>query len=203
MMFTSIKKTQKGFTLIELLVVIAIIGILSSVVLASLSTARQKSRDAKRISDIGQVQLALELYFDRTQSYPSTTPAICGAGGTTACVPTTATAANGIDAAIVGLADVKQQFLPKAPVPAGGGGTAVAYYYRGLYDVSGTMTDCTAAGTSCTSYVLGSTLERNDNTVLPTDADQNIGTVFAGKNINCGSDPATVTSPEQCYDIKP
>ncbi len=63
-------KNSKGFTLIELLVVIAIIGILSSVVLASLSTARSKSRDAKRISDVGQIQLALELYFDSSSSYP-------------------------------------------------------------------------------------------------------------------------------------
>ena len=74
-MFTSFKNTKKGFTLIELLVVIAIIGILSTVVLASLSTARQKSRDAKRISDIGQIQLALELYFDGALTYPSTTAA--------------------------------------------------------------------------------------------------------------------------------
>ncbi len=63
-------KKQKGFTLIELLVVIAIIGILSSVVLASLSTARAKSRDARRISDIGQIQLSLEMYFDSSSSYP-------------------------------------------------------------------------------------------------------------------------------------
>lgn len=61
---------QKGFTLIELLVVIAIIGILSSVVLASLNTARQKSRDAKRIADVKQLQLALEFYFDGNRSYP-------------------------------------------------------------------------------------------------------------------------------------
>lgn len=64
-------KNKKGFTLIELLVVIAIIGILSSVVLASLSTARAKSRDARRISDLGQIQLALELYFDSSSTYPT------------------------------------------------------------------------------------------------------------------------------------
>lgn len=64
-------KRNKGFTLIELLVVIAIIGILSSVVLASLNSARQKSRDAKRISDIKQLQLALELSFDDNNGYPA------------------------------------------------------------------------------------------------------------------------------------
>ncbi len=199
-MFTSFKNTKKGFTLIELLVVIAIIGILSSVVLASLSTARQKSRDAKRISDIGQVQLALELFFDRVQSYPSTTPSICGAGGGAACSPTTATPANGIDGAIVGLADTKQAFLPKTPVPAGGGGTAVSYYYRGVYDNAGTLTDCTAVGTACTTYVLGANLERTDNTVLTSDADQTLGAVFYGALPSCG---ASTAGTEQCYDIKP
>lgn len=59
-----LKRTKKGFTLIELLVVIAIIGVLASVVLASLNSARKKSRDARRIADIKQIQLALELYFD-------------------------------------------------------------------------------------------------------------------------------------------
>lgn len=65
-------KTARGFTLIELLVVIAIIGILSSVVLASLNDARQKSRDAKRVADIKQLQLALELFFDSNASYATT-----------------------------------------------------------------------------------------------------------------------------------
>ena len=66
---------KRGFTLIELLVVIAIIGIVSSVVLASLNSARQKGRDARRISDVKQVQLALELFYDANQSYPSSTNA--------------------------------------------------------------------------------------------------------------------------------
>ncbi len=64
------KINEKGFTLIELLVVIAIIGILSSVVLASLNSARQKSRDARRISDVKQLQLASELYYDTEGIYP-------------------------------------------------------------------------------------------------------------------------------------
>lgn len=73
----SMFKRNKGFTLIELLVVIAIIGILSSVVLASLNTARAKGRDARRVSDIKQIQLALELYADQNLGkYP---PTICTA----------------------------------------------------------------------------------------------------------------------------
>jgi prepilin-type N-terminal cleavage/methylation domain-containing protein len=63
-------RISRGFTLIELLVVIAIIGILSSVVLASLNSARVKGRDARRVSDVKQLQLALELYYDNNQSYP-------------------------------------------------------------------------------------------------------------------------------------
>ena len=59
-----------GFTLIELLVVIAIIGVLSSVVLASLNTARSKSRDAKRMAEIRQLQIALDFYYDSNGYYP-------------------------------------------------------------------------------------------------------------------------------------
>jgi len=56
--------------LVELLVVIAIIGILSGVVLTSMSGARARANDSRRISDIKQIQMALELYYDVHKSYP-------------------------------------------------------------------------------------------------------------------------------------
>lgn len=60
-----------GFSLIELLVVIAIIAVLTSIVMASLSTARSRGRDGRRVSDIKQIQLALTLYYDANHAYPT------------------------------------------------------------------------------------------------------------------------------------
>jgi len=75
---TKLKQT-KGFTLIELLVVIAIIGILSSVVLASLNGARESSRDARRQTDLSQIQTGLALYNDQNGEYPTS---LYGSGDT-------------------------------------------------------------------------------------------------------------------------
>lgn len=70
---------SKGFTLIELLVVVAIIGILSSVVLASLSTARNKGSDAAIKADLVNMRTQAALYYDSngnygTASYQATCP---------------------------------------------------------------------------------------------------------------------------------
>jgi prepilin-type N-terminal cleavage/methylation domain-containing protein len=70
----------KGFTLIELLVVIAIIGLLSSVLLASLSTVRARARDAKRKADMKTIFTALQIYQDRYGCIPVTTGGTCGVG---------------------------------------------------------------------------------------------------------------------------
>jgi prepilin-type N-terminal cleavage/methylation domain-containing protein len=59
----------KGFTLIELLVVIAIIGILSSVVLASLNTARAKGADAAIKANVDSARAQAELFYDTGSTY--------------------------------------------------------------------------------------------------------------------------------------
>ncbi|TSC95590.1 MAG: putative General secretion pathway protein GspG [Parcubacteria group bacterium Athens1014_10] len=63
---------RKGFTLIELLVVIAIIGLLSTLAVTALGGARKKARDARRLSDIKQIQTALEMYASDSGTYPIT-----------------------------------------------------------------------------------------------------------------------------------
>ncbi|NCB21014.1 MAG: prepilin-type N-terminal cleavage/methylation domain-containing protein [Clostridia bacterium] len=88
------KNRSKGFTLIELLVVIAIIGILSTLSVVALNSARARARDAKRISDIRQIQTALEMFYSANNKYPTSTAALVSDGLLTA--------------------------IPKAPVPADG-----------------------------------------------------------------------------------
>jgi len=63
---------SRGFTLVELMIVIAIIALLSGIILTSVTGSKAKSRDAARISDVNQIQLALEQYFDRCGQYPLT-----------------------------------------------------------------------------------------------------------------------------------
>lgn len=174
-MFNSIKNTKKGFTLIELLVVIAIIGILSSVVLASLSTARQKSRDAKRISDVGQVQLALELFFDANQSYATT-----GLG-------------------IAGLTALK--FLPQTPTPPAG--SAAEYEYRGT-DGATAATGCPtgpcvgyAIGIDLERTDNTALTSDADQTVTANGA----STAFYGGSGGLCS--ANTAGTDKCYDVKP
>jgi len=80
------KNGKKGFTLIELLVVIAIIGLLSTLAVVALNSARQKSRDSKRVADIKQIQTALELYFaDSVNGYPGATNLTLGVGAKALC----------------------------------------------------------------------------------------------------------------------
>ncbi len=79
MMFINIRKGD-GFTLIELLVVISIIGLLATTATVSLTGARIKARDAKRLADMRQLQTALEFYASNSAGglYPSGTDIVLG-----------------------------------------------------------------------------------------------------------------------------
>ena len=75
---------KNGFTMIELLVAIAIVGILASVIFATVQSGRKKAHDAARVHDLGQIQVALRLYKDANASgYPASTsgePIVSGSG---------------------------------------------------------------------------------------------------------------------------
>ena len=65
------RSRKGGFTLIEMLVVIAIIAILTGIIITGLVGSKAKARDAKRASDLSQIALALEQFFDRCDVYPA------------------------------------------------------------------------------------------------------------------------------------
>lgn len=110
--------TKKGFTLIELLVVIAIIGILSTLAVVSLNNAREKSRDAKRVADIKQVQTALELYFADNNGYPTGTALVLGGASAQSL------SGGGFTASISASGTTYMGQVPSNPGP---GGTDYAY----------------------------------------------------------------------------
>lgn len=62
--------TKRGFTVLELLVVVAIIGIVSAAALVLLSDTRARSRDARRLQDIRELEKALNLYYAENGNFP-------------------------------------------------------------------------------------------------------------------------------------
>lgn len=135
------KRRETAFTLIELLVVIAIIGLLASIVLVALNSARAKSRDAKRIADIKEIQSALELYFSDNGQYPYGSCESTSGGAYSDCWSTLLPGYVGT--------------MPNDPlnVPSQYG-----YYYG--YDDKPTQSNCYATTThSPSDYILATRLE--------------------------------------------
>ena len=135
---------KKGFTLVELLVVIAIIALLSTLSVVALNSARAKSRDARRQSDIRQIRTALEMYFDSNMAYPDPTASTTLGTGTMACLTSTGwTTTAGCTGTIF------MQNVPTDPIP----GT-----YSYIYNVGG----------SNDTYTIAYTLENGgDKTATP------------------------------------
>jgi len=139
------KKNDEGFTLIELLVVIAIIGLLSTLSVLALNSARARARDAKRIADIKQIQTALEMYYNDADTYP-----------TSSMVVASGTIAYG--------GNVYMKSIPAAPTPADGTncvGAANTYTYN-VSSTSGIISSYTL------TYCLGATINGIEGNKLQT-----------------------------------
>lgn len=113
---------KRGFTLIELLVVIAIIGILSAIVIASLSNARDRANTAMRLESAKQVQNAIEIYFTTVGNYPVT-----GGSWSSTCSAWGSRGASASDW-IPGLSPTYIPTLPKDP--NSDGASRCCYLYR-------------------------------------------------------------------------
>lgn len=136
---------RSAFTLVELLVVIAIIGLLSSVAVVSMTGARTKARDAKRLGDMKQIVSALELYYSDNASYP-----IC-AGSNTVCTTT------GYSGDLSTLA-IKPTYMGVFPSDPKNVSTQYGYYYARGYNVNGC--GYTYVNTA-TSYILATRMENS------------------------------------------
>lgn len=138
------RKSKNGFTLIELLVVIAIIGLLASIVLVSLNKARAKARETRRLSDLRQIQLALEMYYDDYGYYPrELSDSANGKVGEGAGIDNILTSGGYMTA------------IPSDPL--GPGNSTYYYYYDGWHNCLDVLGSC------CSAVLFAKTMENSDN----------------------------------------
>ena len=104
---------RQGFTLIEMLVVIFILGVLLTLTVASLANSRATTRDIIRVSDVRQLQSALELYFYNKNAFPVAAEIVLGSADYGVFCDT----ASGFQGSEEGCSAVYFKKLPSAPLP--------------------------------------------------------------------------------------
>jgi prepilin-type N-terminal cleavage/methylation domain-containing protein len=165
---------RKGFTLIEILIVVAIIAILASIVLVGLGPTQQAGRDARRLSDLHEVQNGLELYYNSCGYYP-------GGDTKTPCAGYTASGGNKgyetLRTTLVGFSALGIGSVPDDP-------TAGQHY---LY----------ATTVTGSSYILEAKLENGGNSVFTSYTPP----VFAGYTDGDGVVSTGCTTPYYCITL--
>jgi hypothetical protein len=148
-------------------------------------STRMKSRDARRITDIKEMQKALEIYFDTNQTYPPS-----GASPTYPIPPV--------------LYSGTTKFIQQLPMNPSG----TQYRYLATWGAVSPLTRCDVA--PCINFLLYVVLENDSNYALTQDADvivrDPVATVIMdGTSISCSTTAGTPQSggTEMCYDVKP
>jgi len=143
------RRGRKGFTLIELLVVIAIIGILSTLAVVALNSARQRSRDAKRVSDIRQLQTSLELGYAESGGYPTASSIVLGSANyDVLCV----NGSSVFQADSTGCTTILMGLVPSNPTPNGADYVYDSATASGTYSITFELEGATGqlgAGANC------------------------------------------------------
>lgn len=185
-----LRPREGGFTLIELLVVISIIGLLVAIIVPNLSGAKQAGRDAKRVSDIKNIQLALSLYYNDNFHYPCSLTSTGMAGS---CAPD--------------FYPTYMATVPKDPK------TNTDYVYVAQQNTSSTD-NLNCNNKTVVYYHLGASMELTGSSLLSQDDDKtealqigyacsqsNGGARFDGNASGCAGHSAV--SPDTCYDVVP
>lgn len=158
------KNFNKGFTLIELLVVIAIIGILASVVLASLNSARNKGADAAIKANLANARAQAELFYDAGTTYD----AVCTAG------------TNNVSAMVLGAA---QKLSSSATV----GADAQAFVYGSAGTAAGNAVCHDSASGWAAIVSLKSPTTASSGWCVDSSGSSKEATTLSASSVLCGS----------------
>lgn len=175
---------RRGFTIIELLVVISIIALLASVIMVSLGESRKKARDARRASDIHEIQTALALYYIDCHRFPTAL---------------TLTANNGCGSGIT-LGNFLSQ-IPRDPQTQSGysyaaigtGGNCNSYHLGALFETNEAPPLASDTDRAVTGVCTGSAPDFSGLSAgsgVPRSCDATAGTAAPG-------------GTERCFDVTP
>ncbi|MDP3772386.1 MAG: prepilin-type N-terminal cleavage/methylation domain-containing protein [bacterium] len=158
--FRQTRVKKNGFTLLELLIIIAIIGILTTIIIAAVQTAKAQARDVRRLLDMRNIQTGLQLYFDKQREYPDALTNLVPDIFPT--LPSDPLGGGGVNV---------YSYIPlvNASGAVCGVGVSCLYYHIGMnLETTGSAAlkvdadECPAAGAGCADVLAGTTISGAD-----------------------------------------